>query len=98
VFATVLAHMCQRQGDACVLLEARLSIHIVQELHLYPSSFGKFAEKIRVRNECTADRLTDLLLVENSLLVSCFMKGILMQIEIKFSILRCFTDFKILFL
>lgn len=40
----------------------------------------------------------DLLVVENTLFVSCFIRRILTQIEIKFSILKCFIDFKMLFL
>lgn len=73
------------------------SVQVVQELHLYASSCGEFVGKIQLRNDSAFERLQMCQLCRINLLVSCFMKGILMQIETKFSIFKCFIDFKAFF-
>lgn len=73
------------------------SVQVVQELHLYDSSCGEFVGKIQLRNDSAFERLQMCQLCRINLLVSCFMKGILMQIETKFSVFKCFIDFKAFF-
>lgn len=81
----------------CLCIAQGKTVQVVQELHLYASSCGEFVGKIQLRNDSAFERLQMCQLCRINLLVSCFMKGILMQIETKFSIFKCFIDFKAFF-